>query len=54
MARLQLPGTPYAIAVNAAGLVESAQLLGSLDQLVRLLDVDQIEGADVRSRSLPL
>jgi hypothetical protein len=28
--------------------------LGSLDQLVRLLDVDQIEGADVRSRSLPL
>lgn len=54
MSRLQLPGTPFAIAVNAKGVVESAQLLGGLDQLVRLLDAGQIGGADTRARSLPL
>ncbi|MGH9064946.1 MAG: peroxiredoxin family protein [Acidimicrobiales bacterium] len=35
---LQVPGTPFAIAINAEGTVQSAQFLAGVDQLANLLD----------------
>ena len=43
-ANLQLPGTPFALAVNADGTVHAAQLLAGPVQLVNLLDAVRLSG----------
>jgi hypothetical protein len=43
-ANLQLPGTPFVLAVNADGTVHAAQLLAGPVQLVNLLDAVRVSG----------
>jgi AhpC/TSA family len=43
-AQLELPGTPFVLAVNADGTVHAAQLLAGPAQLLSLLDAVRISG----------
>ena len=42
--QLELPGTPFVLAVNADGTVHAAQLLAGPTQLVNLLDAVRVPG----------